>query len=76
MPDAPPIVTVNNADDHPVHLDLPWGNVGRVEVKLDLDDARTLIHALTEAMAPGENHCPFSFAHTRHWCGYDGCRDS
>jgi len=20
--------------------------------------------------------CPFDFAHTRHWCGYDQCRDS
>lgn len=19
--------------------------------------------------------CPFDFAHTRHWCGYPGCRD-
>jgi len=20
--------------------------------------------------------CPFTFAHTRHWCGYPGCRES
>ncbi len=20
--------------------------------------------------------CPFDFAHTRHWCGYDSCRES
>lgn len=20
--------------------------------------------------------CPYSFAHTRHWCGYDTCRES
>jgi ribosome modulation factor len=20
--------------------------------------------------------CPFTHAHTRHWCGYAGCRDS
>ncbi len=22
------------------------------------------------------NACPYTFAHTRHWCGYDTCRDS
>lgn len=20
--------------------------------------------------------CPYTFSHTRHWCGYRGCRDS
>lgn len=20
--------------------------------------------------------CPYTHAHTKHWCGYDGCRDS
>jgi hypothetical protein len=20
--------------------------------------------------------CPFTFAHTRHWCGHSGCRDA
>lgn len=20
--------------------------------------------------------CPFTFAHTRHWCGHSGCRES
>jgi hypothetical protein len=20
--------------------------------------------------------CPYTFSHTRHWCGYDACRDS
>lgn len=24
--------------------------------------------------APGE--CPYTHAHTRHWCGYSTCRDS
>lgn len=23
-----------------------------------------------------ENDCPFDHAHTRHWCGHEGCRDS
>lgn len=22
------------------------------------------------------NPCPFDFAHTKHWCGNEGCRDS
>lgn len=22
------------------------------------------------------NPCPYTFAHTRHWCGYEGCRDA
>lgn len=20
--------------------------------------------------------CPYTFSHTRHWCGYEDCRDS
>jgi hypothetical protein len=23
-----------------------------------------------------ENPCPYDFSHTRHWCGYEGCRDA
>ena len=23
-----------------------------------------------------DNKCPYTFAHTKHWCRYDGCRDS
>lgn len=23
-----------------------------------------------------ENPCPYTHAHTRHWCGYEQCRDS
>lgn len=26
--------------------------------------------------APNEERCPYTFAHTRHWCGNEGCRDS
>jgi ribosome modulation factor len=29
-----------------------------------------------DALGRPHNACPFDFAHTRHWCGYDGCRDS
>jgi hypothetical protein len=25
---------------------------------------------------PTEPTCPFTFAHTRHWCGYPECRDA
>jgi hypothetical protein len=25
---------------------------------------------------PVEPVCPYNFAHTRHWCGYEGCRDA
>ncbi len=24
----------------------------------------------------GEPACPFDFAHTKTWCGYEGCRES
>ena len=23
----------------------------------------------------GDDVCPYTFSHTRHWCGYRGCRD-
>jgi hypothetical protein len=26
--------------------------------------------------APEDNPCPYTHSHTRHWCGYDGCRES
>lgn len=45
----PPAVTKSDDPDHPFHLDLPWGNVGRVEVKLSAEDARALAHAILDA---------------------------
>jgi len=21
------------------------------------------------------HECPYTFSHTKHWCGYDGCRE-
>lgn len=71
-----PAVAKTDDPRHPFHLDLPWGNVGRVEVKLSAEDARALARAITEADQPGETQCPYTFAHTRHWCGHDQCRDS
>ena len=38
-------------------------------------DATSMHEAMTKA-AEKPNPCPFDFAHTRHWCGYDGCRES
>lgn len=76
--DATQSPAVAKTDDprYPFHLDLPWGSVGRVEVKLSAEDARTLARAITEADQPGETQCPYTLAHMRHWCGYDGCRES
>lgn len=45
----PPIVTKTDDPDHPFHLDLPWGNVGRVEIKLSTEAARALAHAILDA---------------------------
>lgn len=25
---------------------------------------------------PRTEECPYTFAHTKHWCGKDGCRDA
>lgn len=46
------------------------------EMVMSAEDARALARAITEADQPGETQCPYTFAHTRHWCGYDGCRES
>lgn len=29
-----------------------------------------------DAVSYNTGECPHDFAHTRHWCGYAGCRDS
>lgn len=54
----PPVVTKVDDPDYPFHLDLPWGNVGRVEVKLSTESARVLARTITEADRPGEVQCP------------------
>lgn len=28
-----------------------------------------------ELRAQPENPCPFTHSHTKHWCGYEGCRE-
>lgn len=28
------------------------------------------------SVSPVVNECPYTFSHTRHWCGYKDCRDS
>lgn len=30
-------------------------------------------YAASEA-EPDEEPCPYTFSHTRHWCGYQSCR--
>lgn len=29
-----------------------------------------------EAQDPVPDTCPYTFAHTKRWCGYEGCRES
>jgi hypothetical protein len=43
------------------------------EVTLEFDTTPILPLNGIEAAEP---KCPFEFAHTRHWCGYEGCRDA
>lgn len=31
---------------------------------------------LANAILEDNPPCPYTFAHTRHWCGNNGCRDS
>lgn len=38
------------------------------------DSARRLWER--HAYGDAAEKCPFTQAHTRHWCGYEGCRDS
>ncbi len=34
-------------------------------------------NAAVEASIAGvSEECPYTMSHTRHWCGYAGCRDS
>jgi hypothetical protein len=55
---------------------LPDTGTLAAEMVMSVEDARALARAITEADQPGEVRCPYTFAHTRHWCGYDGCRES
>lgn len=32
--------------------------------------------ASVSAPEPQTPECPYTFSHTRHWCGYQACRDS
>lgn len=33
-------------------------------------------HWVTAARAERVSDCPYTFSHTKHWCGYEGCRES
>lgn len=46
------------------------------EIEFDLRRLPDLIALLTQAQATVEDPCSYTFAHTRHWCGHVGCRDS
>ena len=41
----------------------------------DRDLAEWKIERAERVLATGDP-CPYTFAHTRHWCGYKTCRDS
>lgn len=32
--------------------------------------------AMDELTMANTGQCPYTHSHTRHWCGYAGCRDS
>lgn len=34
-----------------------------------------VVHGILEWVKFVENPCPYTFAHTKTWCGYDGCRE-
>lgn len=56
-------------DEHPES----YGAMATEEMYMDL-----LIDAIRDAAKEEvrENPCPYTFSHTRHWCGYADCRDS
>jgi hypothetical protein len=52
--------------------------VAEVAAALEQRDAeaerlRAAIAAVNELLAPP---CPYTFSHTRHWCGNEGCRNA
>lgn len=50
---------------------------GAGQITVDFRELPSLIDALTKIRAELANEqCPYTFAHTRHWCGHAGCRDS
>lgn len=51
------------------------------EKNREAEKARREEHVLLEAQAilarrATEDPCPYTFAHTRHWCGHQQCRES
>jgi hypothetical protein len=57
-----------------------WSNPPLLIFSLS-DDRKTMRHIPEDEWdewASGElpEKCPFTHSHTRHWCGYDTCRDS
>ncbi len=45
--------------------------------RVPCDEILTLAEAvLATYPAPPVETCPYTFSHTRHWCGYAACRDS
>lgn len=50
------------------------GELGRQACLRHVHMARVAVGALAVAVPIEE--CGLTFAHTRHWCGNEGCRDS
>lgn len=45
-------------------------------LEVRVGDLPALIEALTQLRDELQDPCPYTFAHTRHWCGHALCRDS
>ncbi|GHG10224.1 hypothetical protein [Streptomyces hydrogenans] len=45
----------------------------------DMEEARRRLTAVEEILRRRREDprpCPYDFAHTRHWCGHETCRES
>lgn len=48
-------------------------NYFRAALSIAFEAGRASVPVQPEPAAP---ECPYTFSHTRHWCGYQTCRDS
>lgn len=73
------------ADDLLQRLKKEWAHELAEEIRdfaakrlqIDSDDETYGMHMAADLIDPKfEKTCPYTHAHTRHWCGYEQCRDS
>ncbi len=68
-------ITVDQKYQTTTITDGDFEDSGRVTV--DFRDLSSLVDALTQIRNElADGPCPYTFSHTRHWCGHAGCRDS